>query len=296
MMILTGLPTFGKEIKHGTVGRQWYISKAHAPSLTDWLNHDDIDMLYHIWTWNEQAIQAYWLTDRLMKLTRFWPMSMTCSHYVYDMFSDFSLCHLLFWPQIKDLFFICSVAVGPKPYLWSPLLHRSFHKRKGGQVRFNNEQTIELEKKFDSQKYLSPPERKKLAKELQLSERQVSISYFWWTMLLQATSFIEIGICKYRFSLFLLINWNWIYKIIWKCIVQSSRWKRGSKTGEQSGEDWSRYVSVAQLPNYTYLWTLVAITGISKCSAQVSRADCLHQSDACHTPIRLVTRPWPGHG
>jgi len=33
---------------------------------------------------------------------------------------------------------------------------------------------FELEKKFDAQKYLSPPERKKLAKLLQLTERQVS--------------------------------------------------------------------------------------------------------------------------
>jgi homeobox protein HEX len=41
-------------------------------------------------------------------------------------------------------------------------------------VRFSNDQTIELEKKFETQKYLSPPERKRLAKMLQLSERQVS--------------------------------------------------------------------------------------------------------------------------
>lgn len=32
---------------------------------------------------------------------------------------------------------------------------------------------MELEKKFENQKYLSPPERKRLAKVLQLSERQV---------------------------------------------------------------------------------------------------------------------------
>jgi homeobox protein HEX len=60
---------------------------------------------------------------------------------------------------------------GPKQMLWSP--YRPMHKRKGGQVRFSNEQTLELEKKFDSQKYLSPAERKKLAKSLQLTERQV---------------------------------------------------------------------------------------------------------------------------
>ncbi|KAK2175876.1 hypothetical protein NP493_701g01019, partial [Ridgeia piscesae] len=63
--------------------------------------------------------------------------------------------------------------VGPKPLFWSPFLQRSPHKRKGGQVRFSNEQTVDLEKKFESQKYLSPPERKSLAKSLQLTERQV---------------------------------------------------------------------------------------------------------------------------
>ncbi|XP_077206379.1 hematopoietically-expressed homeobox protein HHEX [Paroedura picta] len=60
-----------------------------------------------------------------------------------------------------------------KPLLWSPFLQRPLHKRKGGQVRFSNDQTVELEKKFETQKYLSPPERKRLAKLLQLSERQV---------------------------------------------------------------------------------------------------------------------------
>ena len=52
-------------------------------------------------------------------------------------------------------------------------MHRNMHRRKGGQVRFSNDQTAELEKKFNGQKYLSPPERKELAKTLQLSERQV---------------------------------------------------------------------------------------------------------------------------
>lgn len=60
-----------------------------------------------------------------------------------------------------------------KPLLWTPFIQRPLHKRKGGQVRFSNDQTIELEKKFETQKYLSPPERKRLAKLLQLSERQV---------------------------------------------------------------------------------------------------------------------------
>ncbi|XP_067884772.1 hematopoietically-expressed homeobox protein hhex-like [Heterodontus francisci] len=60
-----------------------------------------------------------------------------------------------------------------KEYFWNPFTQRSSHKRKGGQVRFSNDQTLELEKKFEIQKYLSPPERKRLARSLQLSERQV---------------------------------------------------------------------------------------------------------------------------
>ncbi|CAN0009819.1 hematopoietically-expressed homeobox protein HHEX [Lampetra fluviatilis] len=60
-----------------------------------------------------------------------------------------------------------------KPLLWAPFLPRPAHKRKGGQVRFSSEQTVELERKFERQKYLSPGERKGLAKLLQLSERQV---------------------------------------------------------------------------------------------------------------------------
>lgn len=60
-----------------------------------------------------------------------------------------------------------------RPFFWHPFLQRPMQKRKGGQVRFSNDQTIDLEKKFESQKYLSPPERKRLAKSLQLTERQV---------------------------------------------------------------------------------------------------------------------------
>uniref|UniRef100_A0A3B4YY04 Hematopoietically expressed homeobox n=1 Tax=Stegastes partitus TaxID=144197 RepID=A0A3B4YY04_9TELE len=41
-----------------------------------------------------------------------------------------------------------------KPLLWTPFIQRPLHKRKGGQVRFSNDQTIELEKKFETQKYL----------------------------------------------------------------------------------------------------------------------------------------------
>uniref|UniRef100_T1IIS6 Homeobox domain-containing protein n=1 Tax=Strigamia maritima TaxID=126957 RepID=T1IIS6_STRMM len=59
------------------------------------------------------------------------------------------------------------------PHSWPPFLSRQIPKRKGGQVRFSSDQTAELERKFDEQKYLTPPERRKLAKILRLSERQV---------------------------------------------------------------------------------------------------------------------------
>lgn len=54
-----------------------------------------------------------------------------------------------------------------------PYVQKAQQKRKGGQIRFTNEQTDALEQKFVSHKYLSSQERKKLAKSLQLSERQV---------------------------------------------------------------------------------------------------------------------------
>lgn len=46
-------------------------------------------------------------------------------------------------------------------------------KRKGGQVRFSPQQTQNLERRFNSHKYLSPEDRRKLAMELNLSDRQV---------------------------------------------------------------------------------------------------------------------------
>lgn len=46
-------------------------------------------------------------------------------------------------------------------------------RRKGGQIRFSAEQSLQLEKKFEISQYLSPVERKQIAKTLQLSERQV---------------------------------------------------------------------------------------------------------------------------
>lgn len=46
-------------------------------------------------------------------------------------------------------------------------------KRKGGQVRFTPQQTQNLEHQFNSHKYLTPDDRKKLAIQLKLSDRQV---------------------------------------------------------------------------------------------------------------------------
>ena len=51
---------------------------------------------------------------------------------------------------------------------------RNDSKRKGGQVRFSHVQSVELERIFSLQKYISPQERKQLSRFLQLSERQVN--------------------------------------------------------------------------------------------------------------------------
>lgn len=46
-------------------------------------------------------------------------------------------------------------------------------KRKGGQVRFTPQQTQSLERRFAGHKYLSPEDRRHLALQLKLSDRQV---------------------------------------------------------------------------------------------------------------------------
>ncbi|XP_046487590.1 hematopoietically-expressed homeobox protein hhex [Neodiprion pinetum] len=46
-------------------------------------------------------------------------------------------------------------------------------KRKGGQVRFTPQQTAGLERRFGSHKYLSPEDRRHLAAQLKLTDRQV---------------------------------------------------------------------------------------------------------------------------
>ncbi|CAD5222086.1 unnamed protein product [Bursaphelenchus xylophilus] len=62
----------------------------------------------------------------------------------------------------------------PRQVAWMQNMNTKIsHKRKGGQIRFTNEQTDSLETTFDKNKYLTNPQRRQLAKKLQLSERQV---------------------------------------------------------------------------------------------------------------------------
>ena len=56
--------------------------------------------------------------------------------------------------------------------------HHSHSKRKGGQVRFTPEQTASLERRFREHKYLSPEDRRHLAAQLKLSDRQVFHTFF----------------------------------------------------------------------------------------------------------------------
>ena len=103
-------------------------------------------------------------------------------------------------------------------------------------MRFNNEQTIELEKKFDSQKYLSPPERKKLAKELQLSERQVQC------MLEQLNELtITADPCLYtRLCIFYVGSTLNIICTAYQLFISFCRLKHGSRTEGPSGDDLNR--------------------------------------------------------
>lgn len=54
-----------------------------------------------------------------------------------------------------------------------PYHYAHYSKRKGGQVRFTANQTDALEKRFNSNKYLSPEDRRLLADSLKLTDRQV---------------------------------------------------------------------------------------------------------------------------
>ncbi|XP_055617510.1 hematopoietically-expressed homeobox protein hhex [Toxorhynchites rutilus septentrionalis] len=59
------------------------------------------------------------------------------------------------------------------PPHYSYLLPPCGSKRKGGQVRFTPQQTQSLERRFLNHKYLSPEDRRHLAVQLKLSDRQV---------------------------------------------------------------------------------------------------------------------------
>ncbi|XP_062703628.1 homeobox protein HEX homolog pha-2-like [Aedes albopictus] len=59
------------------------------------------------------------------------------------------------------------------PPHYSYLLPPCGSKRKGGQVRFTPQQTQSLERRFSNHKYLSPEDRRHLAVQLKLSDRQV---------------------------------------------------------------------------------------------------------------------------
>lgn len=62
------------------------------------------------------------------------------------------------------------------PPHYSYLLPPCGSKRKGGQVRFTPQQTQSLERRFSNHKYLSPEDRRHLAVQLKLSDRQVTYS------------------------------------------------------------------------------------------------------------------------
>lgn len=70
-----------------------------------------------------------------------------------------------FWPPVYN----------PIPISPSFLSFRyiPYTKKKGGQVRFTANQTDLLEKRFTLHKYLSPEDRKILADNLKLTDRQV---------------------------------------------------------------------------------------------------------------------------
>lgn len=74
------------------------------------------------------------------------------------------------------------MSISAQPHrLWSLYAHpyggyflpQCGSKRKGGQVRFTPQQTQSLERRFASHKYLSPEDRRHLAMQLKLSDRQV---------------------------------------------------------------------------------------------------------------------------
>lgn len=83
--------------------------------------------------------------------------------------------------QVPSTAAAAAAAAAYWPYLYTrcnPGTTPNVSRRKGGQIRFSAEQSLQLEKKFETSQYLSPVERKQIAKSLQLSERQVNYDKF----------------------------------------------------------------------------------------------------------------------
>lgn len=91
---------------------------------------------------------------------------------------------------INNHVFFYSLPAVASPRLWPTLgawghpyggylLPACGSKRKGGQVRFTPQQTQSLERRFANHKYLSPEDRRHLAIQLKLSDRQVSEVKKW---------------------------------------------------------------------------------------------------------------------
>lgn len=93
----------------------------------------------------------------------------------------------------------------PHPY-GGYLLPTCNFKRKGGQVRFTPQQTTSLERRFNNHKYLSPEDRKHLALQLKLSDRQVQLHIIYmipflpyWSLLFQ-TKFVSKTVAFFIFD------------------------------------------------------------------------------------------------
>ncbi|KAH8312782.1 hypothetical protein KR044_012939 [Drosophila immigrans] len=86
-----------------------------------------------------------------------------------DQYSPFLDCEGFSNPATAAAALYCNAAYPAASFYMS-----SFGvKRKGGQIRFTSQQTKNLESRFSSSKYLSPEERRHLALQLKLTDRQV---------------------------------------------------------------------------------------------------------------------------
>ena len=109
--------------------------------------------------WNMSYLAFY----QLLMLSLFTVSQITIIYRLIDVIDD-----------ISHFFIASSARMWPyfHPY-GNYLMPQCGSKRKGGQVRFTPQQTQNLERRFANHKYLSPEDRRKLAMELSLSDRQV---------------------------------------------------------------------------------------------------------------------------